>query len=479
METNEIQKNKNSLIFLSKRVCLECLSDTTLHALPNINKSSNHFGLKVIWVISLLACGGYCLYSCIQAIENYYSFEYLTKIQLVQEIPSEFPAVTFCNLKLLNRSNSFTQNYINKSIYMSQAKTYQEIKFALAYDLNLTKSAKKELGFKIEDMFLPGYGNKNCLFDNYPCNENDFTYFFHPVYGNCYSFNIGYYENGTKYETKKVSLSSENNGLAIEFFLGDPSVDTSQEDSDGLVVSIHNQSITPFTQGSSVLAMSGAYTRIIVERNYVKKLSQPYGTCQDDVSSTSAIKSNYFDYIVNTLKVEYTQEYCYSLCLQNQTIKYVGCSSVYLPIYLNTTLFCSFLNNSEWPKMWNVGKLYGEEFRDHCKESCPFECNSIEYSISTNQALYPTVSRLDQLLNKENYKNRITNNQSASQAFAKVNIYYKGMYYTTTNEVPLIQLEDLISNLGGILGLFLGKMNYKMGIKINFYFNRNEYFKFS
>ena len=106
--------------------------------------------------------------------------------------------------------------------------------------------------------------------------------------------------------------------------------------------------------------------------------------------------------------------------------------------------------------MWTMDKLYDNEFKEHCKESCPLECSYVEYSISTTQALYPTVSRLDELLNRENYKDRITNNQTASQAFAKVNIYYKGMYYTTTTEIAQMQVADLVANLGGTLGLFLG-----------------------
>ena len=454
METTE--SNNNSLRISTKIICLECLTDTTIHALPNISKSSNHLGLKVIWTICLLACSGYCLYCCVQTIQTYLSYEFATKVSIVQEIPTEFPSISLCNLKLLNRSNPRTKDYINNTNYISKANNYEQIRFAVAYDLNLTKSTKQELGFKIENMLLPGFGNKWCLFNNVPCDENDFTYFFHHSFGNCYSFNIGYYENETKYETRKISISGEINGLRMEFFLGDPSVDTVAESSDGLVISIHNKSITPFSKGSTVLATAGFYTHIIVDRNYVKKLSKPYGSCLDDVSENSSFSSKYFDYIVKTLKVNYTQEFCYSFCLQEQTIKYVGCSTVFLPIYLNTTVFCSFQDIPQYTKMWTMDKLYGNEFKEHCKESCPLECSYVEYSISTTQALYPTVSRLDELLNKDNYKDRITNNQTASQAFAKVNIYYKGMYYTTKTEIAQMQVADLVANLGGTLGLFLG-----------------------
>ena len=68
METTE--SNNNSLRISTKIICLECLTDTTIHALPNISKSSNHLGLKVIWTICLFACSGYCLYCCVQTFQN-------------------------------------------------------------------------------------------------------------------------------------------------------------------------------------------------------------------------------------------------------------------------------------------------------------------------------------------------------------------------------------------------------------------------
>ena len=46
---------------LLKEVCLECLSVSTVHALPNLSRSSTHVILKIIWVLCLLACFSYCI----------------------------------------------------------------------------------------------------------------------------------------------------------------------------------------------------------------------------------------------------------------------------------------------------------------------------------------------------------------------------------------------------------------------------------
>ena len=44
-------------------------------------------------------------------------------------------------------------------------------------------------------MILPGFGNKWCLFNNIPCDENE-----------------------TNYETRKISISGEINGLRKGIF---------------------------------------------------------------------------------------------------------------------------------------------------------------------------------------------------------------------------------------------------------------------
>ena len=457
---NQSKENENSLL----NVIIECFSDSTLHALPKITKPSNHKILKIIWVFCLVGCTAYCCYSCLTAFQNYYSYPTTTKLSIVQELPTQFPAISFCNLKLLNRSNPNTLEYVNKNPAIKEAQNQFRLRFAFANDKNLNTEDRKEMGFKLENMLLPDIPFDFCYYDNDFCNVSDFTYFSNPAYGNCYSFNIGYNNDGSKYEIKQSSTTDKLYGLQLELFIGNPSVDTFQESSDGIAVSIHNQTIAPFSKGNTLLIPPGAETDIIINRNFISKLPAPHGNCLEDASINSTFSSPYFDYIVRTLKVNYSQEYCNSFCLQRQTINYCGCSNVFLAVYLNTTDYCSYnqTNQTQFDCVWTVNALYGHEFNDHCKKSCPFECYSIDFITTSSRSLYPTKYRLDELLFKSNYSRIVTSNEFATQAFLKVNFFYQAMQYTVTTQVSQMQQVDLLSKFGGTLGLFLGLLKLRL-----------------
>jgi hypothetical protein len=277
---SEINNNQN-LSFLVKRVLLDCLTETTFHALPKISKKNNHLVMKIIWLCSLIACTIYCTINCVQQFQEYYSYPTSTMISTIEELPTQFPAISFCNVKLLNRSNTKTMDYINNNPSISQAGHFL-LRFAYANDQNLKVKDRKELGYKIENMLVFQSPNYWCNFNNDFCYPNDFTYFYNPAYGNCYSFNIGFDNNGSKVDIKNTSTSDKMYGLMVALFLGDPSVDTVKEDSDGIIMSIHNQSTAPFTQGIPILVSSEAETDIVISRNFISKLPPPYGSCLDD-----------------------------------------------------------------------------------------------------------------------------------------------------------------------------------------------------
>ena len=46
--------------------------------------------------------------------------------------------------------------------------------------------------------------------------------------------------------------------------------------------------------------------------------------------------------------------------------------------------------------------------------------------------------------------------ENVKKSVLAVNIYYKNLYYTFTNEQAKYEFSDLISSIGGILGLYTG-----------------------
>ena len=100
------------------------------------------------------------------------------------------------------------------------------------------------------------------------------------------------------------------------------------------------------------------------------------------------------------------------------------------------------------------------------------ECDSISYELSTSFSLFPSDSYGNYLLNNsirnsktESISQNVIKNLKAKnlsleeyiqKSLISLNLFYEEFKYTSINEVPKFTLIDLIANLGGIMGLFLG-----------------------
>jgi hypothetical protein len=333
IQPNSATTNEPSILQSFKIIIVEWFQSSTAHALPNIFRTGNVF-LKIIWLCCFLASTSLCVISMTKTLNNYYTFPSYISTKIIQEVPTPFPAITICNLKSVNqtRSPSYLKTHVTNKNLSSFASPFSYIishhyltRTAIKNDKNLTNSERKSIGFELKVMLI------SCSFNYEPCNANDFTYYYDSNYGNCYTFNKGVDDNGTKNEIKTVSLAGMLYGLILELYLGDPKTDTYLESSDGLIISVHNQSSIPFGKDDKLRAAAGAETDFIISRNFISKLEAPYGDCQKDTSKTSEFRSFYFDYLVRSLDVDYSQENCYALCVQKQIINACNCSNTFMP----------------------------------------------------------------------------------------------------------------------------------------------------
>ncbi len=139
--------------------------------------------MRILWISSFFISSGFCFYSCTATVQIYYSYNSFNKITEIQEIPSQFPTISLCNFKLLNQSNPETLKFLddNKDV----TSDFNGLRTSFAIDKNLSTEDRKQIGFLIENML------RVCVFNNQICYPNIFTYFYSPVYANCYSFNSG------------------------------------------------------------------------------------------------------------------------------------------------------------------------------------------------------------------------------------------------------------------------------------------------
>jgi hypothetical protein len=309
-------------------------------------------------------------------------------------------------------------------------------------DQSLNDTLRKEMGYQIENMLV------SCYFNFIPCYSSDFVYFYDYRNGNCFTFNSG---KGKSNRILHVSTSdSEYAGLVLELFVGNPDVETYYEFNDGFLLSIHNQSSKPFID-SELKVPAGAETDLKINRNFISKLKPPHGDCQDE-----SVDTEIANYMKELGLNKYSQNLCMQVCQQQETIKLCNCSNPLWPKFDKKSHICSSLSN----KSLNCALIFtGIESKlfESCFKKCPIECKSIKYEISTSSALYPNKFYAETILSKYlNEKGLNLSNSNIYKSFAKINLNYEAMQYKITEHKISIKLEDLLSNFGGTLSLFLG-----------------------
>lgn len=99
---------------------------------------------------------------------------------------------------------------------------------------------------------------------------------------------------------------------------------------------------------------------------------------------------------------------------------------------------------------------------EYCYSSCPLECDIDDFTTTISTSPFPPndyylneIKRDQKIISK--YSNiSLISDTDITNSLLKLSIYYNTLSYTLISESPTMGIVDLLSNLGGVLGLFLG-----------------------
>ena len=418
MKEKEKESTKKYSFFKSlKNVIFEFIDTRTDRNIPisQENKIILQLSYLLIAACFFLVSSAYCSYSLWTSLHKYFQYDTVTSIKILQEVPTMFPAITFCSLKQSNKT------------------------FADKNDQD-----KKEI---LKNMIM------QCEINWQDCSYEDFKYFFDPQFGDCFTFN-------NEDVIVQTTLPGPDYGLCLDLFLGNPKMHLESGNKigemigDGIVIVVHNQSNLPFLNNDRILAATGGQTDLKINRNFISKLGLPYSDC---VKNNNNLKSEFYDYIVNTLKLAYSQQHCYSICLQKEIFDECGCSISWFHKYENSS-FCGSEKNEclAYITKITVNKLLHEKLNTYCLRKCPLECDNVQYKISTSRSLYPSPYLRDLI-----YEYSIVNKsgilkEDIDKAVVRINVFYESTTYMTTTETESMTAIVLFSNIGGTFSLCLG-----------------------
>ncbi|GMR55214.1 hypothetical protein PMAYCL1PPCAC_25409 [Pristionchus mayeri] len=443
---------------------------TSTHGIPHIGMA-NALWLRLFWFLVVVACFLGFVFQFVLLIQKYLSYDVNTETKLeFSERP--FPAVTICHL------NPWKANSLNDSMYLTQMIAAYSVSAAnpsFGFDegrtgerqqkaVKLTSLANKHLFSLIgqDGVENPAYMYDDlvisCTYNARPCNYTEWTSFQDPDFGLCQQYNMD--------EKKVSSRAGPLYGLRVV-------MRTDQEnylpwtEASGVVVAIHNKTDPPFPDVLGYYAPPGTASSMGVRYVKTSRKGPPYGTC---TTKTQADLANY--------KGKYETEACFRSCLQSEIVKKCGC---YDPAY-------SYLGGSGTPSCFvsaDDASTYAESAKNQaCIDNlsntaasgfnlitdcpdCKQPCEVQNYAVTVSTAQWPSNEYKPSECTTSNQTGQpwITPGEPANEqkclAWYKVNtlmveVYYERMNYQILSESAAYTLVNLISDIGGQIGLFLG-----------------------
>ena len=443
-----LQINTNSV--LTKKL-YDLAETSTSHGLPNIVRT-NRISLKIIWLICFLAALGACIYMVYKTLNEYYGYEVVTNIQVVNENSPTFPTVTICNVNPLTSKQaeqliekiSYVNTEMNVSIFASTFDIFSSFIGYLNDFIYLAQS--NAFAHDISNDERKTLGNLpiilKCTFNEQSCGSDQLKWHYDASMGNCLRFNSGF-----ELDLMRSLNSGRAGGLHLELIIleAENKYVSLFSYSEGLRVFIHNSSFDIRESEGVDVPLSKA-TNIAIKRTFVSKQASPYSDCVD----IDSYNSEFVKFIKDSART-YRQIDCFDLCLQKKIIQSCGCYEVRYPRLYNHSTGCN-IKDLYWCSR-NVSQTFRTNQIDpECVAKCPLECDSVKYGLSLSSSTYPSKQNAEfYAIKYPSYSYGLLKNRSV-----EMNIYYSDLSYTLISESPKTSVIDLFSNIGGTMGLYIG-----------------------
>jgi hypothetical protein len=409
-----------------KSILKEVLYNSLAQAILKIIQTP-HVILKVFLLTFSICSSGLTSYLVIKSIMAYFSYSVTTTSRIINETPTLFPKVTFCNI------NSFTTKF-----------AFDLSKKNITNGNSLSNEEKKKLSHDFNNILI------ECTFNQKKCDSSVFSWSYDPLYGNCYTFNSGFNSNETKIDLSASTISDPTYGLQLTLYINVyEELLTSLKYGLGALIRIGNSSYLTDYGSGGVFIIPGLNTYLSVRREINSILPMPYSNCEVDKTFNSDLYN-----LIITSNYAYSQQTCFTQCTQKYFISKYNCSlpfilSLYKVSECSLNVFLKF------------DLFFDEKFiQKLCLPLCPLECNRnlFSNSISFSQlsgSQYASLLKASPNLVGD-FINRSIDSMTARESVARVNVFYESLSYTSTTESPQMDLVALLASIGGNLGLFLG-----------------------
>jgi hypothetical protein len=518
MKMSEISHKKETTKEQIKHLLNTVLYNSLAQAIIKIIQTP-HWILKLFLFIFVIVSSGLASYMVINSILTYLSYNVVTTSRTIYETPTEFPAITFCNSYMFTTEYAFKfiqriNEELSPNISIFNEAQFQSLNFAeKKYLINMIFNAalekvnaknfpdieRKKMGHEIKDIVIL------CAFNTVKCDLNqDFTWFFDKIYGNCFTYNSGLNTTTGRIESANLKKSSVNGwlyGLKIQLYVNYYANLTvlnsygkyyyNKFNSYGAIISIDNSTkiLERIFNGYTQLT-AGMQSNVKIDRTFSYYLPKPYSSCDLDNDSSSSSTRKTLSHLINLFidaSFGYKQNSCIYQCYQFEMVKNCNCTDPNFFSLINSTRTCTSQNDLDcWDKVWFNVIQSNNFIKDNCIPLCPLECNRTEYNVQlstlelTGDTFYPDLIRENPIIFNDflNESNLIIKSGKAIKSFVVLNAFYDSLSYTLSTESPQMDIVSLFACIGGNLSLFLGISVFSffelIQVLIEIYFIKNK-----
>ncbi|XP_033634310.1 degenerin mec-4-like [Asterias rubens] len=307
---------------------------------------------------------------------------------------------------------------------------------------NITEQERMMMGHSLSTMLL------DCKWKGYPCSPSNFTSFYHYKYGNCYTFN--HFTKGDLFTNRPGPLY----GLSMRLFVQQDEYMPDITESAGFRLVVHGPDKMPFPEDDGIAISPGFQTAVAARIMNIERLGGLYSNCSDSPKSNDIFKEVY-----NTT---YSLKACERSCYQNQVIKECKCFDPHYPNLPDSGVFpCELTDEKAIDCLTKLDDMYKN---DSLQCDCYQACSETTYLTSVSSSVWPADKYEDKLFrdiidrNEEVRTNlrKTSPGEWVKRNVAKVDVFFQEFNYQYIKQLPAYAFVNLISDVGGQLGLWLG-----------------------
>jgi hypothetical protein len=213
--------------------------NSSVHGLNRIFNDSDFNFKCFMWIIFYAVAMALCILSIVFTLNEYLERKVTTKIDVQYERELAFPTISFCNLNPFVTETGnvyirefYSQKYAgidftnftykqllhfrNESVSNSGYTWDMDDLFYKTFEHTFDMNRKRSFGLEFDTMFV----ETSFAGLSRELNANDFHWYYHPIYGNCFKFNVNSSGTCGGLWEQRIKAVIKENGFSSQVFMG-------------------------------------------------------------------------------------------------------------------------------------------------------------------------------------------------------------------------------------------------------------------